>query len=47
MTKLLRLLLVARQSTHDTFPQNLTKWSQKRSRLMVQPTVIMEFIQKK
>ena len=32
MTTLLRLLLEARQSTHDTFPQNLTKWSQKWSK---------------
>ena len=32
MTTLLRLLLEARQSTHDTFPQILTKWSQKWSK---------------
>ena len=31
MTKLLRLILVVRQSDPDVFPQKLTKWSQKRS----------------
>lgn len=39
-------LVVARQSNRETFLQKLTKWPQTRSRKMVQPTGIIEFIQK-